>query len=98
MPPQLRTGEAGKDHDVELAVVQRRLRGDGEARTEVGTVGHGDCQRARRQHPVVEVDDHPWRAVTNEYPDGREQGAVVAGIDPLRFAEDGGVEPDRSTL
>ena len=98
MTEELAFREVAEDPDVERAVVEPRLRGDGHADAGVRAVRYRHHERPGSDRLVVELDRHPRRAVAEGHPDRPQNRPVVAAIEVLGVAEHGGVHPHRARL
>src|SRR5215216_6228130 len=90
VPDQLRPREAREDHDVELTIVDHRVRRHGKSESSVRTVRYRDGERSSGEHPVVEMEHHARWPVAEEHPESRPQCLVAPAIGLLRLTEDRG--------
>src|SRR5215211_6519390 len=96
MTDEFQLRESLEEPDIELPVVQPRLRGDRHGRTNVRAVRNRDRQGSGPDDPVVQLDLHPSRAVTDREPDRPRNRASLAPVEPLDLAKDGRIQADRA--
>ena len=90
---------SGRSHDVELAIVDCRVRRDGKP-----SLGRRAVRRSRDASAVVGQPSSRWSTIEadgsgQEHPEGPPAlVALTVAVDLLRLAEDRGVQPDRAAL